>query len=176
MTLYVLRHASAGQHRISPKSDEKRPLDEQGERQSVEMGRALAALQVEVDVVISSPLTRALQTAELAAKEFGYAEKIVTDDALRPEAAYDQFREVLARYTKKESIMVVGHNPSLSNFLVHLLTESEECECVDLKKGAVAKLELDGGDAKLEWLLTPKLVRALQTDSAKSSRPKTSRK
>ncbi len=176
MIVYFLRHASAGQHGINPKQDEKRPIDKIGERQSRDVGRALAALDVEVDAVVSSPLTRAVQTAELAAKEFGHQGKIVINEAMRPEANYDQFHDLLTQYSKDRAILVVGHNPSITEFLMHLLTGNEHSNCIEFRKGAVAKVEVEESKGVLNWMLTPKMARALQTASAKSSRPKTSRK
>ena len=176
MIVYFLRHASAGQHKIVPKQDEKRAIDKIGEQQSRDVGRALAGLGVKVDAIVSSPLTRAMQTAELAAKEFGHKNKIVISDAMRPEASYDQFHDLLAQYRKSNAIMVVGHNPSITEFLIHLLTGSEHCQCVDFKKGAVAKVEVQEGKCVLNWLFTPKMASKFQAASAKSSRPKTSRK
>jgi phosphohistidine phosphatase len=173
MDIYFLRHASAGQY--SPGSnDDKRPLDETGEQQSHAVGRALAALDTELDVVISSPLTRAMQSAEIVAREIGYKDKIVTDAALRPEASYEAFDGLLARYTNKKAIMLVGHNPSMTEFLIlRMLSGSDAAGFIDLKKGAVAKVEKDGsGPAVLKWCLTPKVIRAIQKASASNSRPK----
>ncbi len=176
MIIYFLRHASAGNPGFNPKQDEKRPIDKIGERQSREMGRVLAALKVEIDAVVSSPLTRARQTAELAAKELGGKDKIVIDEAMRPEASYDQFQDLLAKHSKSRAIMVVGHNPSITEFLVRLLTGHDHSTWIEFKKGAVAKVTVEESHAVLNWMLTPKMARALQTASAKSSRPKTSRK
>jgi phosphohistidine phosphatase len=176
MVVYFLRHASAGQHKVLPKDDEKRPIDKVGERQCHVVGRALVALGVEVDAVISSPLTRAVQTAELAVTELGYKHKIITSDAMRPEASYDQFHDLLEHYSKSKAIMVVGHNPSITEFLLRLVTGSDGSECIDFKKGAVAKVDFEGGKGVLNWLFTPKMASKLQAVSAKSSRPKTSRK
>jgi len=176
MIVYFLRHASAGQHKISPKQDEKRPIDDVGKKQSYDVGRALATLGVEVDAVISSPLTRAVQTAEIAAKEFGHKDKLVLSEAMRPEASFDQFHDLLAQHRESKAIMVVGHNPSITEFLIHLLTGGEICDCMEFKKGAVAKVEVEDNKAKLHWMFTPKMASRLQTDAAKSSRPKTSRK
>jgi len=175
MIIYFLRHASAGQYQPNSQKDEKRPIDEKGKQQCRDVGRALAAMKVDVDVVISSPLTRAMQTAELVTKEFGHKGKVVVDDAMRPEATYDQFHELVTKYKDKDAILVVGHDPSITEFLVQLLAGTDAPEFVDFKKGAVAKVGSDG-QAKLNWVLTPKLTRALQSNSAKSSRPKTSRK
>jgi phosphohistidine phosphatase len=172
MDIYFLRHASAGQY--SPGSnDDKRPLDKTGEQQSHDVGRALAALDPELDVIISSPLTRAMQSAEIVAMEIGYKDKIVTDAALRPEASYEAFDGLLARYTKKKAIMLVGHNPSMTQLLIRMLSGSDAAGFIDFKKGAVAKVEKDGsGPAVLKWCLTPKVIRAIQKASASNSRPK----
>lgn len=172
MDIYFLRHASAGQYDPAG-NDDKRPIDKTGEQQSHDVGRALAALDLKLDVIISSPLTRAMQTAEIAAAELGHKGKIVIDGALRPEASYEQFEELLARHGKKKAIMVVGHNPSMTDFLTRVLT-GESAEFIDFKKGAVAKVEREGREsAVLKWCMTPKVVRAIQQASASSSRPKT---
>lgn len=174
MTIYFLRHANAGEPKLDSAKDEKRPLDELGIQQSHDVGRALAALEVSVDAIISSPLLRALQTAEIAAEELKHKDKLILDPALRPEASYEHFQELLRRYDRNQAIMVVGHNPSLTEFLNELLTGASSLNVVEMKKGAVAKVESDGHDAAvLKWCMTPKLVRAIQQASAKSSRPKT---
>jgi len=172
MDIYFLRHASAGQYDPA-KNDEKRAIDKTGEQQSRDVGRALAALDLKLDVILSSPLTRAMQTAEITAGELGYKNKIVTEDALRPEANYEQFEELLARCGKKKAVMVVGHNPSMTDFL-HRMLAGGSAEFIDFKKGAVAKVEKDGRQpAVLKWCMTPKVIRAIQQASASSSRPKT---
>jgi len=173
MDIYFLRHASAGQASQAG-NDEKRPIDKTGEQQSREVARALAALEVKLDVIISSPLTRAVQTAKITAAELDHKDEIVTDGALRPEASYKQFEHLLARFGKNKAIMVVGHNPSMTDFLNQMLAGSDSAEFIDFKKGAVAKVEKDGSEAAvLKWYMTPKLVRAIQGASASNSRPKT---
>lgn len=172
MDIYLMRHASAGQY--SPGTDDdKRPLDKTGEQQSRDVGRALAALDLKLDIAISSPLMRAMQTAEIAARELGHKDKIVTDEALRPEASYGQFEDLLARFGKQKTIMVVGHNPSMTEFLIRMLSGRESRAFIDFKKGAVAKVESDGSQpAVLKWYMTPKVIRAIQKASASSSRPR----
>ena len=176
MIIYFLRHASAGQHVGNPKKDEKRALDETGVEQCGFVGRALTALDTQVDVIISSPLKRAAQTASLVGNELGYEKKLLLDDALRPDAGFGDFRKLLDKYSKYESVMVVGHNPNLSEFLGRCISETG-CEAgVDLKKGGVARVELGRNTAVLNWCVTPKMVRTLYSAAAESSRPKSSRK
>jgi phosphohistidine phosphatase len=176
MIIYFLRHASAGEHLLSPKKDEKRALDKEGIEQCGYVGRALAAIEAQVDVIISSPLKRATQTASLVGNEMSYEGKIQIEPALRPGASFADFRKLLEKYSKQESIMVVGHNPNLSQFLGTVISESG-CEAsVDLKKGAVARVEMRRTSGTLQWCLTPKALRTLYTAAVESSRPNTSRK
>jgi phosphohistidine phosphatase len=176
MILYFLRHASAGEHLLSPKKDEKRALDPEGIEQCGFIGRALVALDVQVDCIVSSPLKRATQSASLVGNEVGYEGKLQIDTGLRPGASLADFRKLLEKYAKQEAIMVVGHNPNLSQFLGAMISESG-CEAsVDLKKGAVARVEMRRSSGTLHWCLTPKIARSLYTTAVESSRPNTSRK
>jgi phosphohistidine phosphatase len=176
MILYFLRHASAGQHLLNPKKDEKRALDKEGIEQCGFVGRALAALDVQVDAIVSSPLKRATQTASLVGNELGYEGKLQIDAGLRPAAGFADFRKLLEKYARAEAIMVVGHNPNLSQFLGTIISESG-CEAsTELKKCAVAKVEMRRSSGTLQWCVTPKVVRALYDTAVESSRPKISRK
>jgi phosphohistidine phosphatase len=176
MIIYFLRHASAGEHLVNPKKDEKRALDKEGIEQCGYVGRGLAAIDAQVDVVISSPLKRATQTAALVGNEMGYEGKLQIETALRPEATVADFRRMLEKYARQESMMVVGHNPNLSQFLGTVISESG-CEAsVELKKGAVARVDMRRTSGTLQWCLTPKTLRSLYAAAVESSRPKTSRK
>ena len=160
MILYFVRHANAGQRKLSPKKDEKRSLDGEGIHQSTQMGRILSAMEVSVDAVISSPLKRATQTASLIANEIGHEGKLSTENALRPEAKYEHFRDMLRKYSKFESLMLVGHNPNFSEFLGRTVAANGDRAYFDLKKGAVAKVESQQKKFVLHWLLTPRLAKA----------------
>ena len=176
MIVYFLRHANAGNHLANPKKDEKRGLDKEGIEQCGYVGRALAALDVQVDTVISSPLKRATQTAALVGNEMGHEGSLQIDPALRPQGTFAEFRKLLDKYSRQEAIMVVGHNPNLSEFLGRSVSDAG-CEAgLELRKGAVAKVELRRTSGSLQWVLTPKVLRALYAAAAESSRPKSSRK
>ena len=161
MIVYFLRHASAGQGKSDPEKDAKRPLDADGIEQCRIIGHTLAALDTSVDILISSPLKRATQTASLVGNELGYEGKMEIDAALRPEAKLEDFRKLLQRNAKHDAIMVVGHNPNLSEFLSVLISNGHSDTAAELKKGAVARVELKSRVATLEWLLTPKTVRGV---------------
>jgi phosphohistidine phosphatase len=176
MILYFLRHASAGESLTNPKKDEKRALDKEGIEQCGYVGRALAAMDVQVDAIVSSPLKRATQTASLVGNEMGYEGKLQIDNGLKPGATFTDFRHLLEKYAAQESIMVVGHNPNLSQFLGTVISESG-CEAsIDLKKGAVARVDMRRSSGTLLWCLTPRVLRTLYAAAMESSRPNTSRK
>jgi phosphohistidine phosphatase len=176
MIIYFLRHASAGEAVEDKRRDEKRALDKEGIEQCSQIGRTLAALQVHVDIVLSSPLKRSAQTASLVSNEIGHEGKIQLDSALRPGATIDDFRTLLAKHRRHEAIMVVGHNPNLSEFLGHIITSDGAQAWIELKKGAVARVDLQRGAGQLVWCFTPKIVRAVYASTADSARPKASRK
>ena len=158
------------------KNDEKRALDKDGIEQCGFIGRALAALGVQVEVILSSPLKRATQTAALVGNEMGHEGKLVLENALRPQAAFSDFQKMLEKYARQDSILVVGHNPNLREFLGRVICDSG-CEAViELKKGAVAKVEMRRNTGSLSWYITPRILRTLYAAATESSRPKTSRK
>src|SRR6266702_6833988 len=179
MIIYFVRHASAGQHVLNPKKDEKRPLDADGIEQCGFVGRALAAMNAQPEVIISSPLKRATQTASLIGNELGYEGKLQLEPALRPEASFADFRHMLDKYARYEAVMVVGHNPSITEFLARMIAKSGSEALLDFKKGAVARAETVRHAATLNWFFTPKIARELQAAAvaaAEKSHPKTSRK
>jgi len=176
MFIYFLRHASAGQRLSNSKKDEKRGLDKDGIEQCGYVGRGLAALGVQVEVVISSPLKRATQTAALVANEMGHEGKLVLEGALRPEANYSDFQKMLGKYTRQDALLLVGHNPNLREFLGRVISDSGSEATVELKKGAVAKVETDRNGGSLSWCITPRILRTIHAAAAESTRPKSSRK
>jgi phosphohistidine phosphatase len=182
MNLYVLRHASAGQRRSNPALDVKRPLDKAGKRDCLLLGNTLSSMNVSFDLIVSSPLKRSLQTASLVGTETGYEQKILLSDALAPSATFAQFEKLLVECAGHESLLVVGHSPNLVQFLGLLMqpaqptTASRPPASVRLRKGAIARLNLERGAAMLQWMLDPRVVRTLYANSTTRSRRKISRK
>lgn len=159
MTIYFLRHASAGKIKLPGKQDEKRPLDKKGEKQCKDVSRLLYKLKVKPDAIISSPLTRAVQTAHLVAEQIHFTDDITLDNALRPDASYDEFQELLHQFQDAKSIILVGHNPNFSEFLSLLITKGADKKAIEMKKSSVARLDPLNGRYQLMWLVTPGLIR-----------------
>ena len=178
MTLFILRHASAGTKRLNPVIDVRRPLDKEGKRHCLQLAHVLNALKLNFDIVVSSPLKRSLQTASLVGTETGYESPILLSNALAPSATFPDFQRLLHECEVRENVLVVGHNPNLTSFLGSLLVPaaSRTAAQIRLRKGSVARLSLGRGPATLQWLLDARTVRALYTTSTTISRRKTSRK
>jgi phosphohistidine phosphatase len=178
MNLYLLRHASAGARRPNPAIDDKRPIDKAGREHCLHLARVLSTFDLSFDLILSSPLKRCLQTATFVGTEMGYDSPIQISRALSPAGTYAEFQQLVAQCAKYESVLMVGHNPNVTNFLGSLLTPtaSKSTVAVRMRKGSIARIKMEKQPATLQWLLDPRMVRALYISSAKSSRRKTSRK
>jgi phosphohistidine phosphatase len=175
MILYLMRHANAGVPRGNAVLDAKRSLVKEGKEQCMLMARVLSALKVQVDVIVSSPLKRALQTAQFVGTELGYDAKVEISPALGLNAGYAAFQDLLVKYSDREGVLVVGHNPNLFQFLGRLITANGGA-AIRMRKGSVARVDLDRHPPLLQWLIDPRTARSIYASVTKSSRPKTSRK
>jgi|SRR6188472_3798337 phosphohistidine phosphatase len=149
--LWLLRHGEAEPHGAAP--DAERQLTDRGREQSRAAGQALAALKVEVHLAFTSPKVRARDTARLACEALG-VEPIEHEALAEGFSAEDALALVEAAGTEQR-VLVVGHEPDFSQ-VVHNLTGGR----IDLKKGGVAAVRLDGTRGELIALLRPReLVR-----------------
>jgi len=155
--LYFLRHGKAGTHRPGDPTDDARELTDTGVAELHAAAPLWRRLNLRPDLVISSPLPRALQTAELLVEGIGLARRPVADDRLRPGAEWADMARVLAAHRDARRVMFVGHEPDLSA-AVALLTGART---VRLRAGGVACVEFPGipepGAGELAWLLDPDL-------------------
>jgi phosphohistidine phosphatase len=170
MNLFILRHASAGTRRSNPLLDVKRPLDKEGKEHCLHLAHVLNALKVNFDAVVSSPLKRSLQTAQLVATETGFERPVVLSKALAPEAKFADFLKLLQEFQSSENLLVVGHSPNIQIFLGGLLVPQQANVTppqVRLRKGSIARVSLTKGPAVLTSVLDPRTVKALYTTSKK---------
>jgi phosphohistidine phosphatase len=170
-----MRHADAGVPRENPKLDAKRGLIKEGKEQCMLMARMLSALKVQVDVIVSSPLKRALQTAQFVGTELGYEAKVEVSSALGPDGDFAAFQKLVEKYADREGVLIVGHNPNLFKFLGRIITGNGGAG-VRMRKGSVARIDMDRHPPLLQWLIDPRMARWIYASVTKSSRPKTSRK
>jgi phosphohistidine phosphatase len=149
--LWLLRHADAEPH--GTRADSDRRLTERGERQARAAGVALANLELEFDAVLYSPKVRALQTAELAAEAWseGQRERMRVHPPLAGGFGAAEALEALDSEPAESRVLLVGHEPDLSLLVADLAGGR-----VDIKKGGLAVLRLEGPAGELLALLRPR--------------------
>ncbi|MGH7645701.1 MAG: SixA phosphatase family protein [Gemmatimonadales bacterium] len=167
MQLLIIRHAIAEdreQHTASGQEDALRPLTREGRVKMRQAATGLHRLVKTLDVLATSPLARAVQTAEIVAAEYGGPEP-VTVPALAPEQPPDAAATWLRTLRDPGTVAVVGHEPDLG-ILVGWLVAGRGSSVIELKKGAACLLEIHGqaaaGQATLLWALTPGQLRRVQ--------------
>jgi phosphohistidine phosphatase len=162
--LYVLRHGIAVPHGTPDVPEDERPLTPKGRKRMRQIGRGLRRLGLEPDRILSSPLPRAWETAEIVADALGISDRLEASEMLRADRDAASIRDWLL--TRKEPrLMIVGHNPSLSDLLALLVTGTADHLLCELKKGGVAALSTrDAGGHVIDWIAQPKLLRLLADD------------
>jgi phosphohistidine phosphatase len=167
MELYVLRHGVA-EPRESGKypEDRNRPLTPAGMKKMKEIAAGMKNMGVEFDLILSSPYLRARQTAEIVAKEYKEPRKLKISDNLEPGRSFGEIAaELQENFTTNRSMIIVGHEPFLSAVISALLSGADTI-AMNLKKGGLCKLRMESMShpmrATLEWLLTPKQLRAVR--------------
>ncbi len=160
MKLYILRHAIATERGLTDSGpDSERPLTEKGAKKMRRIAKAMKNMEISFDVILSSPFRRAKETAEIVAKEFHYENLLKFSSHLKvggdPAALIS---EINTRYKKFDSILLVGHEPSLSG-LISMLVSGKNSLTITMKKGGICKLSVVtlhyGRCATLEWLMAP---------------------
>ncbi len=155
MRLYFLRHASASD--IAP-SDAERKLTKEGEEESRIAGAALAELGVKPARIFSSPLVRARQTAEIAARELKVSGGVELLDELLNDASTPALLKALKPCGDAHELLLVGHVPSLSEHVAALIG-ANTAEGLPFGKGSIACIELEQwriGTGQLRWLMRQK--------------------
>jgi phosphohistidine phosphatase len=164
MDLYVIRHAIAENRDAASWSDDsKRPLTEKGRERFAHVATLLGRMVDSIDVVLSSRFDRAWETAELLAAHAGWP-RPRRCEALELAPSTDVY-DALNGHRGESSVAIVGHEPCLSELISSMLTGDEDGMVLEMKKGAAVLLRFDdtaqAGGATLQWMLTPKIARAL---------------
>jgi|BarGraNGADG00212_2_1021979.scaffolds.fasta_scaffold01575_7 phosphohistidine phosphatase len=138
MDLYFLRHGLAG-HASQWKGDDwDRPLTEEGQARLRQEAATMARLELVPEVVLSSPLLRALETAQIVAPYLTNAPRVSVDKRLAPGFGPKQLAQILEAYAGSQSLMLVGHEPDFSQTIGHLIGGGQ----VVCKKGGLAWVEV----------------------------------
>src|SRR5207247_3576276 len=132
--LYLVRHGLAEERGELWPDDSKRPLTEEGMSRMRKATRGLARLGVSLDVVLTSPLVRARQTAEIVAGGFNPRPALVNVESLAPDGTYAAVVVDLEKHARKTRIGLVGHEPAIGELAARLIGSRHQ---IEFKKGAV---------------------------------------
>ena len=161
--LYLVRHGLAEERGEKWPDDTKRPLTEEGIVRMRKAARGLARLGVAVDVVLTSPLVRARQTADIVAAGIDPRPSLVTIESLAPDGSYAAVVADLEKHARKTRIALVGHEPNIGELAARLIGSRH---AIEFKKGAVCRIDVEAlppsGPGALRWLMTSKILRAIR--------------
>jgi phosphohistidine phosphatase len=156
MKIYFLRHGIAGDRESWSGSDFDRPLTDEGRVRMDREAKSIAKLDLNIEAIVSSPLVRAKETAEIVAARLKLKRDPLVDERLGPEFDLVRLAAILSEQAELPAIMLVGHDPSMTEVLGELTGAR-----LDLKKGGLACVEATNaqeGSGTLLWLATPKLL------------------
>ncbi len=158
--LYLIRHGLAAERGEDYPDDSKRPLTSRGIARLRQETRGLAELDITFEVILTSPLVRARQTAEAVANGLSGKPTLVNIDSLAPGGTYAAFVDELARHSRRNRIAAVGHEPGMGELAARLIGAKNP---IPFKKGAICRIDLDTlpptGPGELRWFVTPKMLR-----------------
>jgi phosphohistidine phosphatase len=167
MNLYLMRHGIAiAVERPGRNPDGERPLTPKGIKRMRRAARGLRRLGISFDAILTSPLVRARQTADIVADALGLEGQLEEISELAPESSVERLLSSLTPFQKREHLLLVGHNPLLPDAASVLIAGKKETSFqIDLRKGGLCRIEIDGLPPRtpgtLHWLLTPKQLRCL---------------
>lgn len=165
MELFVIRHAIAEPlGKENEFSDEKRALTADGRSRMREVVKGLVKLGVEVDLIMTSPLARAVETAEIVATGVGLSKKEIKQSAnLAPGGSAEGLFAEIKSHPGVEAIALIGHQPDLGGLISRIIQVEGGALSIQLKKGSVCCLNVTETVPTLRgdmvWLLTPRQLR-----------------
>lgn len=167
MDLFILRHGEAGQRGSAGRGDFQRPLTTAGQKEISDIATSLKDLGIKLDVVITSPLKRAHQTASIVAKIFKIEKKMQDWAELSPEGKRLDLYKKLLQLKQQSSVLVVGHEPYLSGMISEMIFDGNNGGRITLKKSGLARIRVISSTSKfqgeLRWLLTAKLLKNMSS-------------
>jgi phosphohistidine phosphatase len=160
MNIFILRHGIAAEREDWHKDDSLRPLTSDGEKQLRKVARAFKKMELDFDLIASSPYERAKKTAEIIAGNLKLKKYLKFSDELRCEGDPQKLIEgIIGLKPQPENLLLVGHEPYLSELISQLVAGEADLE-IDFKKAGLCKLKVEklrfGRCAKFCWLLTPR--------------------
>src|SRR5258708_29674260 len=165
MMLYILRHAAA-EEAASGGDDGARKLTERSKEKMLGAAAGLRAMGLKFDAILTSPLARATETAELVAGAYDNAPPPQVLPALATGVAAADAVSALRAFAKLDEVMIVGHEPQLTAIASILLTGASDVVHLKLKTGGCIALELparfERGGGEMRWMLTHRQLRQMR--------------
>jgi phosphohistidine phosphatase len=162
LELYLIRHGVAAPRGDEFPDDSKRPLTSGGIARLRKEAKALDELNVGFDHIITSPLVRTRQTADVFAETLKSKPSVSMSDALAPAGAPAAVLQELAKYMRKGRIALVGHEPNIGELAARLIGARTPLE---FKKGAICRIDFEifppKGTGQLRWFVTPRMLREI---------------
>lgn len=159
MYLFILRHGEAGKKLATGNRDFERSLTVAGQKEVAHIAKSLKDLGIKFDFILTSPLKRAHQTAAIVSKIFKNEKKMEDWDELKPEGNRPELYRKLTQFKQQSSVLIVGHEPYLSDMISEIIFDGKGKHVV-LKKAGLAKIGIISASPKLhgelKWLLTPR--------------------
>jgi phosphohistidine phosphatase len=173
MNLYLLRHGIAvAADEPGIESDNERPLTPKGTKRMRKAAKGLGRLGIAFDGILTSPLVRARQTAEIVAEGLSLQSQLQEISGLAPESSVENLIFGLTRFQNREHLLLVGHQPLLGETAAFLLRGKDRAPLgIELKKGGICRIEIDAippaRNGTLHWLLAPKQLRLIGSRGGK---------
>jgi phosphohistidine phosphatase len=162
LELYLIRHGVAAERGEDYPDDSKRPLTNAGISRLRKEAKALDELGVALDHIITSPLVRTRQTAEVFAESMKSKPSVSQSDALAPAGTSTAVIQELAKHMRKARIALVGHEPNIGELAGRLIGARMPLE---FKKGAICRIDFEvfppKGIGQLRWFVTPRMLREI---------------
>jgi phosphohistidine phosphatase len=157
MEIYFLRHGDAGASGGGKGSDAERPLSRAGAARMEKEAAAIARMRPALDAIFTSPLVRARQTAEIAARKLRLAHALALEERLAPGFGTDELKQILEEHRAFRGLMLVGHEPDFSRVISACIGGGN----VECRKGSLVRVDMDDISSLagvLVWLLPPHIL------------------
>jgi phosphohistidine phosphatase len=158
MELYILRNGEAGAHLRDQSDEYHRPLSDTGRSQVERVARWLADQEIVFDAIVTSPLPRARESAEIVAACVECREEIFESGDLEPKIPPDILLDKLFHFFQAENVLIVGHGPEISQ-IISVLIAGHSHAAIHVARGGLAKVRhvqyFEGAAGELQWVITP---------------------
>ena len=162
LELYLIRHGLAAERGAEYPDDSKRPLTSRGAASIRRSARALNALEIGIEVIITSPLVRTRQTAELLASTLASKPAVTLSDALAPAGTPAAVIHEIVKQARRTGVALVGHEPNMGELAARLIGARG---AIPFKKGAILRVDFAAlppkGVGEIRWFLPPKALRKI---------------